>query len=163
MTEARKRSGADYVMRADADWELVVHDKSFKTQLQVHKTVFDVQMSGGLDYWLPLLVHSDIHVHYEGVTHEFSTWKDKVKRRRMTGITYRHYTDGSNRSDKFQRDIRLLLADWERDPTNARTAFYLGQSYKVGLPVAGPSRPPECKRWRRVVCLPTGVAHWFAN
>ena len=131
VTEARLHSGADYVLRADADWQLVVTDKDFKKKLREKPTAYDVQMSGGLDYWLSLLLHNTIHVQYKGVTHEYSTWKDKVKRMRMRGITYKHFTDGSNRSDKFQRDIRLLLADWKRDPTNPRTAFYLGQSYKV--------------------------------
>ena len=37
---------------------------------------------------------------------------------------------GGSRGDKYQRDERLLRADLERDPTNARTVYYLAQTLK---------------------------------
>ena len=39
-----------------------------------------------------------------------------------------HFADGGSRSDKFERDVRLLTADLERDPGNTRTVFYLAQT-----------------------------------
>ena len=38
--------------------------------------------------------------------------------------------DGGCKSDKFERDIRLLLQEIVEDPQNGRAHFYLAQSYK---------------------------------
>jgi tetratricopeptide (TPR) repeat protein len=37
--------------------------------------------------------------------------------------------DGGCKSDKYERDVRLLMADLSGNPDDARTHFYLGQTY----------------------------------
>ncbi|WP_143019568.1 tetratricopeptide repeat protein [Mesorhizobium qingshengii] len=43
---------------------------------------------------------------------------------------YKDHASGSNRVDKFERDIKLLLEALEKDPENHRYWFYLAQSYR---------------------------------
>src|SRR5262249_51480671 len=43
---------------------------------------------------------------------------------------YKDHATGSNRVDKFERDIRLLTEALEQEPENHRHWFYLAQSYR---------------------------------
>jgi tetratricopeptide (TPR) repeat protein len=47
---------------------------------------------------------------------------------RLDGVVIDHWADGGSRDGRWHRDAELLTADLERDPTNARAAFYLAQT-----------------------------------
>ena len=49
---------------------------------------------------------------------------------RLQGVWYKDHASGSNRVDKFERDIRLLVEGLESEPDNDRYWFYLAQSYR---------------------------------
>jgi len=69
---------------------------------------------------------------YIGVTHEYLNYPYNsrlVTVQPTVGFIY-DIGDGGSKSDKFQRDIRLLEEDLFRNPDNGRTLFYLGNSYK---------------------------------
>ena len=50
--------------------------------------------------------------------------------RQLHGVWYKDHASGSNRVDKFERDIRLLDEALEKEPDNRRYWFYLAQSYR---------------------------------
>jgi len=51
-----------------------------------------------------------------------------TSRRTWTRLVIEDHADGGCRSDKFERDARLLRGELERDPTNTRTVFYLANT-----------------------------------
>lgn len=69
---------------------------------------------------------------YIGVTHEYLSYPAGTKLVTLPSseVFIVDIGDGGCKADKFQRDIRLLEEDFVRDPTNGRTLFYLGNSYR---------------------------------
>jgi hypothetical protein len=53
-----------------------------------------------------------------------------VHGRRSADIVDRHHADSGTRGEKFERDLRLLSEDFEREPHNGRTVFYLAQTHR---------------------------------
>jgi hypothetical protein len=63
-----------------------------------------------------------------GATHEY--WSGDPSDRIPYEVFYiDDRNDGGCKSDKFERDVRLLLGDIEEDPSNVRAHFYLAQTY----------------------------------
>jgi FkbM family methyltransferase len=118
----------DYLLLDDADMELIVEDKDFRMQLE-HSGYRLLQRSdSGLSYWNTRLVQRKAGARYHGVTHEYLDLPGDVKE--LSGLWYKDHACGSNRIDKFERDIKLLLEALEREPENHRYWFYLAQSYR---------------------------------
>lgn len=124
----------NYLLLCDADMELVVHDKdAFYAAMtgEVHEMR---QEAGSLHYSNVRLVKASNTGLYKGATHEYydSTPTSEIG----TDVAFfKDHADGSNRPEKFKRDIRLLKADMKRDPNNPRSMFYLAQSYRdAGMP-----------------------------
>jgi glycosyltransferase involved in cell wall biosynthesis len=69
---------------------------------------------------------------YEGVLHEVLTSKTARPETRLEGLVYRIRVEGARSSDpdKYRNDARTLEKALEREPTNARYAFYLAQSWR---------------------------------
>ncbi|HEX3466222.1 MAG TPA: glycosyltransferase [Candidatus Elarobacter sp.] len=121
------RGKADYLLILDADMIANVH-APFKHELTADS--YDIRYEGSVDYGQPMLLANRHDWRYEGVTHEYVYAPTASPSLPFTALTYTHLADGANRSDKFPRDIALLSAEVERDPSNARNVFYLAQSYK---------------------------------
>lgn len=119
----------DYYLMMDADMELVVKDHAAFTAPRAG-AAFDMwQVGGAVHYINPRLVSVLAKGGYKGVTHEYLdiTSAGQI----VEDVAYfRDYADGANRPDKYKRDIRLLKKDLQRDPTNARSFFYLAGSYR---------------------------------
>ena len=62
------------------------------------------------------------------MTHEYLNVPGGVKQ--LQGVWYKDHASGSNRVDKFERDIRLLEEGLKSEPDNHRYWFYLAQSYR---------------------------------
>lgn len=118
----------DYLLFADADMELVVEDARFREQLVRPGYRLLQRTESGLSYWNTRLVSRDAGARYHGVTHEYIDVPGGTEA--LTGLWYRDHASGSNRVDKFERDIRLLSEGLEQDPGNHRYWFYLAQSYR---------------------------------
>jgi len=116
----------DYLLLADADMELVVDDPAFRSNLGA--AGHSVLQRAGISYWNTRLVRRDVGALYRGVTHEYLDVPGGVER--LHGVWFKDHANGSNRVDKFERDIRLLRAGLEMEPDNARYWFYLGQSFR---------------------------------
>ena len=118
----------DYLLFDDADMELVVEDSGFRAQLNCPGYRLLQRSGSDLAYWNTRIVRRDTGARYRGVTHEYLEVPGEVKE--LRSVWYKDHASGSNRVDKFERDIKLLLEALEKDPENHRYWFYLAQSYR---------------------------------
>jgi glycosyltransferase involved in cell wall biosynthesis/predicted GH43/DUF377 family glycosyl hydrolase len=118
----------DYLLFDDADMELVVEDRGFRDKLDGPGYLLLQRTDSGLTYWNTRLVRRDAGARYRGVTHEYLDVPGGVKE--LEGFWYKDHASGSNRVDKFERDIRLLEEGLKSEPDNHRYWFYLAQSYR---------------------------------
>lgn len=117
-----------YALVMDADMQLVV-----KPAFQKHDLTSNgykiIQKSHTLEYYNSRFLRIGHSWKCTGVTHEY--WDggqtDSIT---MDKIYIADIGDGGCKSDKFERDVRLLSEGLKEDPTNARYMFYLAQSYK---------------------------------
>ena len=121
------RPKADYLLIMDADMVLNVY-APFRHKL--YADAYEIRYEGDLDYYQWMLVSSRHDWKYIGVTHEYIDAETLECKDWLPEISLTHLEDGGMRSDKFERDIELLTASLEDDPTNSRNVFYLAQSYK---------------------------------
>jgi len=117
----------DYLLFDDADMELVVEDANFREHLDA--PAYTVLQRAGISYWNTRLVRRDAGACYVGVTHEYVSVPGGGGQRLHT-IWFKDHASGSNRVDKFERDIRLLGGALEAKPGNGRYQFYLAQSLR---------------------------------
>jgi FkbM family methyltransferase len=118
----------DYLLLADADMELVVEDEGFRERLEEPGYRLLQRADSGLAYWNTRLIRRNAGARYHSVTHEYIDVPGGVKE--LQGVWYKDHASGSNRVDKFARDIKLLSEALELDPENHRYWFYLAQSYR---------------------------------
>lgn len=145
----------DYLLLTDADMEMVVTEPAFRDNLTA--PAYNVLQKNQISYWNDRLVRRGSGARYRGVTHEYL--HVPRGRERLTGISFIDHAEGSNRTDKYARDIRLLTEDLARDPDNVRSWFYLAQSYRDS------GQPEEAvKAYRRRVALGGWAEEaWYAR
>jgi glycosyltransferase involved in cell wall biosynthesis len=88
-----------------------------------------IQVNGALEYYNTRLVRMDHPWKCVGVTHEY--WdggKDDSLPKEVCYIDDKN--DGGCKSDKYERDRRLLEKGLEDEPTNVRYMFYLAQTLR---------------------------------
>jgi glycosyltransferase involved in cell wall biosynthesis len=82
--------------------------------------------------WRASLFRDGVPVRYEGVIREYAAWDDASVDVRLMGeyhIESRRFSACGRDNQKYPRDCDLLLAEVERNPEDARSVFYLAQSY----------------------------------
>jgi glycosyltransferase involved in cell wall biosynthesis len=119
---------ADYLMLIDADMMLEISQEFEKSQLTLDK--YYTKDHGSLAYERTFLVKEHLGWQYHGVTHEWVGSPKQQTAGLAKGIRLKDFYDGGSKVDKFQRDIRLLSEEIERNPNDHRSMFYLAQSYK---------------------------------
>jgi len=127
------RNKADYCILMDADFTFKCLDPDFKRKL--YYDAYLVSYVGNLDYCQVLFVKSCYKWEYIGVTHEYIKCsdpapKEKILTAKMPFFTFEHVGDGGCKSDKYDRDVKLLVQGLKDEPDNVRYHFYLAQSYK---------------------------------
>src|SRR5579862_983471 len=122
----------DYLLLDDADMELVVEDNDFRTKLTAPS--YALLQRSSISYWNTRLVLRNSGARYRGVTHEYLAVPGDS--RQLHDVWYKDHASGSNRVDKFERDIRLLEEGLKSEPNNQRYWFYLAQSYRDAGQVA---------------------------
>jgi glycosyltransferase involved in cell wall biosynthesis len=118
----------DYLMLVDADMELKVSYPHVFDGLTGPS--YDIyQYAGAVHYQNRRLLKADQFGQYLGVTHEYL---DVATAGCLPELAVRFidHADGSNRVDKFKRDVRLLRHGLRDEPNNVRYMFYLAQSYR---------------------------------
>lgn len=125
---ALARGHGDYIWVMDADDTIVgtvpLHDLS--------ADVYTLRYGDGFSYWRRQLFRDGPHWRYEGVVHEYATCDDPVTEARLEGdyhVESRRLGGRNLDPEKYARDRDLLLAEVARDPDDARSVFYLAQSY----------------------------------
>ena len=86
-----------------------------------------IQCAGSLEYPNCRLVRMDYEWKCLGVTHEY--WDGPTTRLAKDICYIDDRNDGGCKSDKFERDARLLEEGLKQDPINVRYMFYLAQTY----------------------------------
>ncbi|MBB4792045.1 glycosyltransferase involved in cell wall biosynthesis [Streptomyces nodosus] len=120
------RGKADYLLLLDADLEVLREGEIPPLTAGEYLLCHD----GDTSYRIPRLVRGDLPWRYEGVTHEYLTCDQPVRRENLDALVIRDHGDGGSRHDKFERDARLLNLELQRDPDNPRTVFYLAQTMR---------------------------------
>jgi glycosyltransferase involved in cell wall biosynthesis len=116
---------ADWILLTDADMVLV--DMGFqKETLNSQIDGYDViQENHSIRYYNFRLLNSARNWQCVGVTHEYYTPKNGLQTRsRIDNLWFNDVSDGGSKSDKFERDIRLLTQGLIDEPENYRYMFY---------------------------------------
>lgn len=125
------RGKADYDLVMDADDVLVIPDRFVMPQLTADSYEIRVE-HGGISHYRVHFFRGDLDFHYVGVLHEV-IWSGLGRTlARLDGLTYRCAHDGARSADpqKFHKDAAVLEKALEAEPDNARSAFYLAQSWR---------------------------------
>ena len=126
---------ADYILLMDADMTLRWNEKEIekiKKSLLETTAYYVFQGCETFYYKNVRIVKNNCGMKYWGVTHEYV----EVPENTVYGIIPREHLfitdigDGGSKTDKFTRDIRLLIQGLEEKPNNARYTFYLANSYR---------------------------------
>ncbi|HEY2514865.1 MAG TPA: glycosyltransferase [Polyangiaceae bacterium] len=125
------RGKADFLFVIDADDALIVPPRYTFPKLTKDSYQILVQ-DAGTSYWRTHFFRSDLDFHYTGVLHEVLVATEKRSQARLSGLVYQRTGGGSRSADpnKFRKDAAVLEAALEKEPTNARYAFYLAQSWR---------------------------------
>ncbi|MGD1050556.1 MAG: glycosyltransferase [Solirubrobacteraceae bacterium] len=138
---------ADYLLLIDAD--MTVERRGRLGPLGAD--AYMLRESGPLDFGVIRLVRGNRRWWYQGSTHEHIATDGQFTQESLAALVIHHHADGSARWDKLVRDAALLKRDLARDPRNARSVFYLAQTYRdmgqVELAIAHYRRRVELGGW----------------
>ncbi len=127
---ALARGHGDYIWVIDAD-DKVVGTLDF-SRLRADAYRLHYRKPSGLTYWRTQLFRSGLGWRYEGVVHEYAACDDPFVETRLEGdylIESRRLGARNLDPQKLARDRDLLRAEVESDPDDARSVFYLAQTY----------------------------------
>lgn len=122
---------SDYILLLDADMVLEIKPGFEKSMLSSHDSYMILQGTDDFYYHNMRIIKNNCLYLYVGVTHEYistpPTNTSKIFEKNLLFI--RDIGDGGAKSDKFERDIRLLKGGIEQNPNSDRYHFYLANSY----------------------------------
>jgi len=124
---------ADFLLLLDADMKIKINPNlNIQKLLCSGADIFSIyQGSDNFSYHNTRIIKCDKEIRYIGVTHEYVSFPSKMKTTLIPKelIFIEDIGDGGSKSDKFERDIRLLSKKVEEDENDARSWFYLANSY----------------------------------
>jgi len=132
---------SDFILLLDADMILEFgpdfNKDVFTLKLLTHSAFQILQGDENFYYYNTRIIHNQLTVltdcaKYIGVTHEYLSVPGvaKIMEIPKSVLFIRDIGDGGAKSDKYDRDIRLLTNGIEKEPENkARYLFYLANSY----------------------------------
>ena len=145
---ARARGKADYLLLIDADMTITCQKLAMST---LAADSYLLRHDESPEYWIKRLVRGDREWRYVGATHEYISTDGDDRTEKLDAIVIHHHADGGSRPEKFERDLALLVTELERNPDDARAAFYLAQTYR------------DMDRLEEAIDLPTGAAPAWAD
>ncbi len=127
---ALARDKADYLWMIDADDLLVgVVDLRHLTQ-----DSYLLRYGAEFRYWRKQIFRGNQRWTYEGVLHEYPVCLDAgISEGRLQGeyhVESRRLGNRNRAADKYLRDAEILLAEVQANPGDARSTFYLAQSFR---------------------------------
>lgn len=130
--------GWDYCLIIDADSALHYGDGAFDN-LTADSYLVEWR-HGSIVYKMPFLLNLKSDWHWKGVVHNYVTGDGKTQEV-LEGVWLASVVGGGAKShgltskEKFLRDAKLLEGELKRNPSDARSRFYLAQSYRdAGMP-----------------------------
>ena len=122
---------SDYAILLDADMIFEIN-KFDKRKLAKADSFCLLQGNDSFYYQNMRIVRNNGLYKYTGVTHEYISTPSGNHNINIgrDELFIRDIGDGGSKSDKFERDIRLLLEGLKEEPGNVRYHFYLANSYK---------------------------------
>jgi glycosyltransferase involved in cell wall biosynthesis len=126
-----RESKSSWILTLDADM-ILVNEGFKKSDLSLEYSNYDIfQQNPGIRYTNIRIMNSNFRWKSVGVTHEFLAADNcNLPGRTLTSLWINDIGDGGSKSDKFERDIKLLTQGLRDEPNNERYMFYLAQSYK---------------------------------
>jgi glycosyltransferase involved in cell wall biosynthesis len=129
---------AEWLLFIDADEELGVSDPFFYTHLEPGVSYDIEKHHSGMRYAVPHLVNVKAdRFRWEGPVHNYLVTLEGPKRRPLRKDVWIIYhpgegakSHGLTQEQKYLRDAQLLADDLAKHPNNARSQFYLAQSYR---------------------------------
>jgi hypothetical protein len=129
---------ADWLLFIDADEELGVSDPKFYEKLSPGVSYDIEKHHSGVRYAVPHLIDiRSTRWKWEGPVHNYLVTLEGPKQRQRCKDIWIIYHPGEGAKShgltpeqKYLRDAQLLLDDLKQHPDNARSQFYLAQSYK---------------------------------
>jgi len=121
---------SDFVLLIDAD--MVLQWKSFaKSDLWKAEVFMISQGHADFMYHNTRIIKNSPECEYKGVTHEYIGYPNHFRRTTVDSdkIFILDIGDGGAKSDKVDRDIRLLVEGIREEPKNDRYHFYLANTY----------------------------------
>jgi tetratricopeptide (TPR) repeat protein len=121
---------SDYVLLMDADMTLEINNFT-KKDLNASDSFHILQGNDSYHYQNTRIIRNNGLYSYCGVTHEYINVPAKNIMRSFTKqqLFIKDIGDGGSKSDKFERDIKLLSNGIKDEPNNGRYHFYLANSY----------------------------------
>jgi tetratricopeptide (TPR) repeat protein len=122
---------SDYVLLIDADMILEVKPGFKKDMLSSHDSFMILQGTDEFYYHNMRIVRNNGAFLYIGVTHEYISTPPANRNMNIDKniLFIRDIGDGGAKSDKYERDIKLLKGGIEENPNSDRYHFYLANSY----------------------------------
>lgn len=123
----------DYCLFMDADSTLHYTDGVF-SNLTADCYLAEWRL-GSIAYKMPFLLSLRREWHWKGVVHNYVTGNGKTKEA-LDGVWLEVVAGGGAKShgltseEKFLKDARLLEEELKKNPADARSRFYLAQSYR---------------------------------
>jgi tetratricopeptide (TPR) repeat protein len=121
---------SEYVLLLDADMKLEITNFD-KMNLRLADSFHILQGNDSFYYQNLRIIKNNGLYKYVGVTHEYIDTPSTNTTISLSkkDIFIRDIGDGGSKSDKFERDVRLLLEGIKDEPNNVRYYFYLANSY----------------------------------
>jgi len=126
---------SDYILLMDADMILDINPVFNKSDIlnRGHDTLMILQGTDDFYYNNARIVKNNGTFSYKGVTHEYISSRfnnQSIVNIDKSVLFIKDIGDGGSKSDKVDRDIRLLLDGIEKEPTMGdRYSFYLANTY----------------------------------
>lgn len=120
-----------FALLSDADMCLEIDDKFNKNKIDPDFGSYSItQYTNTIEYGNTRLLRLDLPWKCVGRTHEYWDSGTNIKKGHLNTLRYDDRNDGGCKSDKYERDVKLLNQDLQENPKNVRSMFYLAQSYK---------------------------------
>jgi glycosyltransferase involved in cell wall biosynthesis len=147
-----------WLLFLDADMVLDVAPDFHRGQLRddIYRIL---QRNGSLEYPNVRLARASLDARFVGATHEYFSAPAGTSEVLLETLKIDDRNDGGSRSDKYERDRRLLEGELERDPGNVRAMFYLAQTCR------GMGDAPKALFWyrRRIEAGGWLEERWYAQ
>lgn len=119
-----------HILVLDADELLVVHDNNWKTKLN-DICLIRIQDIDGTEIKYPNIFKSNSNIKYIGKIHEQPIFPESFQESEdFSYVSIKHTLKGNNRSNKFERDLKICLSDENVFSNNiGRREYYIGLTY----------------------------------